>query len=132
MKKIYIFGNSLMENDNLPIKLIPDLKKAFPKIEFIHQDPNDNLHPDNKELTIIDSVEGINEIKILTDIEQIIDSPKYSMHDLDLGFTLKLLKKIGALDQVTIYCVPMNGEPKELFKQLCESLAAMAAPLPSQ
>jgi Ni,Fe-hydrogenase maturation factor len=120
--KIYIFGNSLLEFDNLPIKLIPDLQKAFPHIEFIHQDPNDNLHPENGELVIIDTAEGISEVKVLTDIDQIIDSPKFSMHDLDLGFTLKLMKKIGTLEKVTIFCVPMSGDGKRILEQLCEQI----------
>lgn len=124
-QKIYIFGNELLEFDNLPILLIPDLQKAFPEYEFIHQDPNDNLHPENKELIIIDSVEGINEVRILTDINQIIDSPKFSMHDLDLGFTLKLLKKIDHLNKVTIFCVPMIGDKEEVLTSLIRELKAL-------
>ncbi|MEI8361320.1 MAG: hypothetical protein WCG01_04280 [bacterium] len=117
-KIIHIFGNSLLENDNLAIKFIPALSHAFPDYQFIHQDPNDNLHPLNKELIIIDAVEGISSIKILHDIDKIIDSPRFSMHDLDLGFTLKLLKKLDQLDQVTIFCLPMSGDYDSLLKNL--------------
>jgi Ni,Fe-hydrogenase maturation factor len=117
-KKIYIFGNLLLDFDNNPLLIQPELSKIFFDIEFIIQDPNENLHPDNKELVIIDTVEDIKEVKILTDIEQIQFEPKYSMHDFDLGFNLKLLHKIGHLEKVTIFCVPMFISKQAALEQL--------------
>lgn len=112
MKTIYIFGNPLLTFDNLPIRLTPDLKKEFPGIDFIHQDPNENLHPENGELFIIDTVVGPKEVVLIDDIEKIESSPSVSMHDLDLGFNLKLLKKIGELEKVNIIGVPSDMDPK--------------------
>lgn len=117
-KKIYIFGNLLLDFDNTPLLLQPELSKCFPEIEFIIQDPNENLHPENSELVIIDTVEEIEEIKILTDINQIQVEPKYSMHDFDLGFNLKLLHKIGELKKMTIFCVPMYINKQAALEQL--------------
>lgn len=117
-KKIYIFGNLLLDFDNTPLLLQPELSKFFPDIEFIIQDPNENLHPDNKELVIIDTVEDIKEVKLLTDINQIQVEPKYSMHDFDLAFNLKLLYKIGQLEKMTIFCVPMFINKQAVLEQL--------------
>lgn len=50
---IYIFGNPLLDFDNLPIKLLPELKKEFPEIKFTVMDPNENIKPINKELVVI-------------------------------------------------------------------------------
>jgi len=116
--KIYIFGNLLLDFDNTPLLIQPELSKLFPDIDFIIQDPNENLHPDNNELVIIDTVEGVTEIKILTDIDKIQTEPKYSMHDFDLGFNLKLLHKIGQLDKITIFCVPMVIKKQVAIEQL--------------
>ncbi|MBU4216674.1 hypothetical protein L6270_00805 [Candidatus Parcubacteria bacterium] len=122
-KKIYIFGNLLLDFDNTPLLLQPELSKLFPDIDFIIQDPNENLHPDNKELVIIDTVEDIKEVKILTDINQIQIEPKYSMHDFDLGFNLKLLHKIGHLEKMTIFCVPMFINKQVALEQLVKEIA---------
>lgn len=119
MKKIYIFGNPLLDFDNLPILLKPDLEQYFPNIDFIETDPGDNFMPDNKgELTIIDTVEGINEVKILQDISKIKTENKYSVHDYDLGMHLLLLQKLGTLKKVKIFCVPMDIKKEEALKQL--------------
>jgi hypothetical protein len=44
-KTIHIFGNALLDFDNLPLKLAPKLEKIFPEINFIIADPSENLEP---------------------------------------------------------------------------------------
>lgn len=105
-RKIYIFGNPLLDFDNLPIKLQPKLQAIFPAISFEIIDPNENLHPDNGCLVIIDTVINISEPVMIENIDELELSPRYSMHDLDLAFTLKLLKKIGKLDKAYIIGLP--------------------------
>lgn len=115
----------MLDFDNLPIELAPDLEKEFPNINFVIQDPNENLKPENGELTIIDTMIDIDEIKVMDDINQIDkieSSPTYSLHDLDLGFNLKLLKKIGQLKKITIFGVPPNIKKEEALKQLIEKI----------
>ncbi len=126
--KIYIFGNSLLDFDNLPIRLKPELEKKFPDLKFIIKDPNENLNPHNKELTIIDTVLGINKVTVIDDIEKIQNNEMYSLHDFDLGFNLKLLKKIGKLKKVTIFGVPMEIKKQVALKQLVELLAIRRNP----
>ena len=120
--KIYIFGNPLLPFDNLPIKLLPQLKYQFPSIEFIISDPNENIKPINKELTIIDTVAGIDQVTVFRDLDKIQLDKIYSPHDLDLGFNLKLLQKIGKLEKVTIFGVPQNIEKEKILKQLIQIL----------
>lgn len=117
-KTIYIFGNPLLPFDSIPLELAEELKKEFPKINFEIKDPNENLKPCNKELIIIDTVEGIDRVMVFNNIDKIENSPKYSMHDFDLGFNLKLLQKIGELDKVTIFGVPMKIKKQAALKQL--------------
>lgn len=122
---IYIFGNPLLEYDNLPVRLKPELEKRFPAISFVEIDPSENLKPENKELFIIDTAEGLNEVRVLTDIAKIESSPIYSLHDFDLGMTLKLLQKIGTLEKATVFCVPMNGEKNKTLNELIEKIKAI-------
>jgi Ni,Fe-hydrogenase maturation factor len=122
-KTIYIFGNPLLDFDNLPLKLAPKLRKIFPEIDFVIADPNENLNPIDKELAIIDTIEGIEKVVLVEDIEKIQDQKLYSLHDFDLAFNLKLLQKIGKLEKIKIIGVPMKGNEVEILKQLKELLS---------
>lgn len=120
---IYIFGNPLLDFDNLPIKLVPKLQERLPSINFIIQDPNENTKPSEKgALIIIDTVMGINEVIVINDIEKLKTDKIYSMHDFDLAFNLKLLKKIGKLKKVTIFGVPSKINKKIALEQLVKSI----------
>jgi len=121
-QKIYIFGNPLLPFDSLPIRLAPRLQAALPEFEFIVVDPNENLKPVDKELIIIDTVEGIDKITVIDDIDKIKTEKIYSLHDFDLGYNLKLLQKLGELERVKIIGIPMEGDEKTIVDQLINIL----------
>lgn len=125
MKTIYIFGNSLIEFDSLPIKLVPKLKKLFPEIDFVIKDPNENLKPQNGELYIIDTVMGLKKVTVITDLDKIQLDKIYSAHDFDLGFNLKLLQKIGELKKVVIFGVPASISEEKSLRQLVELITTV-------
>ena len=123
---IYIFGNELLDFDNLPIKLAPKLKKLFPAINFIIQDPNENTKlSKNGELIIIDTVMGIDKVTVINDIEKLETEKIYSMHDFDLAFNLKLLKKIGRLKKLAIFGVPPDYNSKRALIELRKKINAL-------
>lgn len=121
-KTIYIFGNSLLSFDSLPIKLVPKLRKIFPEIKFVVKDPNENLKPQKGELIIIDTVIGIEKVKVIKNLDKIQLDKIYSAHDFDLGFNLKLLAKIGELKKVVIFGVPAGMNEKEALKKLSDKI----------
>jgi Ni,Fe-hydrogenase maturation factor len=106
--KIYVFGNPLVNKDSLPLKLLPELKKEFPKIEFIVADPNENFPPNGeRDLIILDTVMGIKKPTIL-DLDDFQKNEKtpVSPHDYDLLFHLLLLKKTKKIREVKIIGLP--------------------------
>ena len=119
-KIIYIFGNPLLDFDNLPLKLAPKLQKIFPEIDFVITDPSENLEPIDGELIIIDTVEGIKKVVVIDDLEKLETNKIYSLHDFDLSFNLKLLQKIGKLKSVKIFGVPMKINGNEALEQIAE------------
>jgi len=116
--KILVFGNPLVKEDSIPIKFLPKIRKKFPKIEFIEFDPTENLEKKGKNLTILDTVQGIKKITLIDSIEKIITNKIYSMHDFDLGYNLKILKKLGIVESVKIIGIPNQISEKELLNQL--------------
>lgn len=119
MKKIiYIVGNPLVEEDSLPIKLAPELQKAFPDIEFREFDPTENLPEDSEEMVLIDTVEGLKEPQVFSDIEKLLTQKNYSMHDFDLGWQLKLYKKLGMIKSIKIIGIPQNKDQDKILNEL--------------
>jgi len=122
MKTIYVFGNPLVKEDSLPLKLIEKLKKEFPKIQFKEFDTVEDLEFE-KELNIIDTVKGIKKVEIIEDLDKIITNKIYSLHDFDLGYNLKLLKKMNMINKVRIFGISENMNEKEAFQELCKLIA---------
>ncbi len=116
--KVLVFGNPLVPKDSMPLRLMGKLRKMFPELEFKEFDPSENLEKEGRELNIIDAVEDIKKVMLITDIDRIKLSKVYSMHDFDLGYSLKLLKKLNYIDCVRIFCVPMRISEKKALEQL--------------
>lgn len=125
--KIYVLGNPNFEQDSLPVRLLPQLRKILPQFEFQHLDPTENL-PEREHLILIDTILGIKEVRTLTekDFDRIQQSPRYSLHDFDLGFQLKLMKKLNKIKKITIIGVPDQGNEKEILKKVKKSLSTLA------
>jgi Ni,Fe-hydrogenase maturation factor len=116
MKTIYVFGNPLIKEDSLPLKLIDKLRKEFPSLQFKEFDTVEDLQ--EKELNIIDTVKGIKKVELIEDLDKVITDKIYSLHDFDLGYNLKLLKKMKMIDKVRVFGVPFRINEKEAFKCL--------------
>lgn len=114
--KIYVFGNEDVEIDNQPLKSLPELKKDFPDLTFVEVKPNQDLPIDAEAgedvIYIVDTVDGLPDIKTLdeTAIDKLSCTANSSVHDYDLGFQLKYLKKIGKINKIKILGIPMNKE----------------------
>lgn len=124
---ILIFGNPLLKIDNTPVKLIPDLQKAFPNHTFLHIDPTENLEQYGPSLTIIDTIQDIKQVKILKlqtlkDFQHIILPNSLSMHDFDLSLNLRLLKKLGHIKTATIIGIPMKIPKQKALKEITNIL----------
>jgi len=102
-----------VSEDSWAHEYMEKLNVDFPKIEFIFIKPNEDLpFVDEKQVIIMDAVAGLSSVKLFenTDLDKIKLSPRTSVHDFDLGFQLKYLKKIGRLGEVAILGIPMTGD----------------------
>lgn len=125
--KVLVFGNKLVKKDNLPLKLIPHLEEEFPEIEFKEFDSVEDLQNEGSIIYIIDSVENIENVTIIYNIDQIeISNSLYTIHDMDLGYMLKLMKKVNMIDKVIIFGIPINTLSKiEILNQLEEKIRSI-------
>ncbi len=122
--KVSVFGNPLVKEDSLPLKILPKLRKRFPEIEFVVEDPTESLNPPQGEWWILDSSEGIKEISVLSDLSKVQFTNRVSVHDYDLSFDLKLLQKLGKLKRLKIIAVPMKMNEKEAIQRVSEIISS--------
>lgn len=116
MLTIYAAGNLLLKNDSLPLRIMPVLAKKFPGVKFIEFDPTENF-PEEKELVILDTVVGIKDAVLIKDIAKFEMPTPYSLHDFDLGLTLKLMQKAGLLEKFAIIGIPPGISEKDAVRQ---------------
>lgn len=117
MKKVFVFGNPDLEMDNLPLRILPELRKAFPEIKFVAQDPNEEWKVE-EEMTVLDTAVGIKEIRVFESLEKFSKTSRISMHDFDALTNLRLLQKLGKIKQMKIICLPSGFSEKQALKEL--------------
>ena len=89
----------------------------------------EDLENQGRHLIILDSVAEIDKVIILNSIEQLHTNKIYSMHDFDLAYNLKLLKKIGAVDSIKIIGVPIQITDADALNQIQSIFKKCAAQL---
>lgn len=91
---IHVFGNEDVPEDSIKIKFVK---------------PNDDVAFDSKNPVVLDTVQGLKKVTVFNNINAIEKFKSLTVHDFDLGFQLKYLKKIGKIKGATIIGVPMKS-----------------------
>lgn len=110
-----------MENDSLPLRIMPKLQAKFPDIEFEIRDPNEEWEVP-EEFIIIDTVIGIKGIRIFDNLEKFLSVPRVSMHDFDALTNLRYLWKLGKIKKIKIIGLPPDMAETEALKKIIKIL----------
>jgi Ni,Fe-hydrogenase maturation factor len=111
--KIYVFGDEYVAEDKRAIEVARELENTIEGISFAFVDPNEDLpFVNERRVVILDTVQGIDDVALVEGdrIDGLILPPRGSVHDFDLAFQLRYLKKLNKLGEVTIICIPHEGE----------------------
>ena len=119
-------GNPDLPQDSLPLRLRPQLVKEFPRINFVIQDPLEEW-PVKDRLIIIDTVEGLNEVRVFTSLDDFGATPLVTMHDFDLKNELSLRAKLWKLPPFVIIGLPPQLSAAEAIRQLKPVLSQYSA-----
>ncbi len=113
----------MVDNDSLPVKLLPKLRQLCPQFNFEILDPTEELRlEDNQDITLIDSVVGIDKVTVFHDLEFFAYSPRVTVHDYDLPINLKLMQKLGKLKKFTIIGIPTKGNKDKILNGIINML----------
>jgi len=117
MKKILVFGNPYLEEDNLAVKI--GKKLNIPGFEVEHcSNPDDLLNYELENVIILDVAKGIGKVDVFDDIDSLEFSVIFSLHDFDLSYFLKLLKETGKVEKVNIIGVPQGYDEDKALKEV--------------
>lgn len=117
IKEIHCFGNPDLEDDRSALDIADILSKesALKNFQFIKcTSPDFLLNEDIPDpLIIIDVVKGIDEIKVIRNLDLLKTSASTTLHDFDLGKTLKLLTSLDRLGKVFVIGIPYGKKIKK-------------------
>ena len=116
--KIYVFGNPMVEGDSLALKVAKKLEKDVKNIDFMYADPNEEIKEEN--VVILDVAEGIEKVSVIEDLEKLDVGKKVSLHDFDVAFSLKLMKKVGLIKKISIIAIPMKYNLNKACKEVSD------------
>ena len=126
--KVYVFGNEHVAEDKRAIEIARELEDTVEGISFVFVHPNEDVpFVDEPRVVILDSVQGLQNVVLVSadEIEGFLLSPRGSVHDFDLAFQLRYLKKLGRLGEVTVIAIPQEGEVDHiLIKSILRKLVA--------
>jgi Ni,Fe-hydrogenase maturation factor len=111
--EIYVFGNEYVAEDKRALDVARELQGTIEGISFAFVDPNEDVpFVNERHVVILDTVQGIRDVVLVEGdgIDRLILSPRATVHDFDLAFQLKYLRKIGRLGEVKVIGVPQEGE----------------------
>lgn len=121
MTKIFVFGNSLIENDSLALKIAKRLKGKVKGIKFEAVESLDDVEQ-KENLYIMDVAFGIEKVQVIENLEKLETKQPVSGHDFDLAIELKLLKKIGRIGKVKIIAIPAKYDLNKAVEEVKEML----------
>lgn len=125
--KIFVFGNADLAVDSLPLRILPELQKRFPHIEFIAADPNEEWDVAGG-IIALDTVRGIKEVMQFDSLEQFHAAPRVTGHDFDALSNLRLLAKTGRIQNIKIIGIP----PTILEEEALEATTALLKSISDQ
>ena len=126
--KVYVFGNEGVPEDRRAIEAAEKLDLAIEGISFVFVKPNEDVpFVDESDVVILDTVHGMRNVALIEGdrIDEMFLSPRGSVHDFDLAFQLRYLRKINKLGNVTLIGVPKEGRVDHLrIKSILRKLVA--------
>jgi Ni,Fe-hydrogenase maturation factor len=123
---VYVFGNEYVAEDIRAIEVARELQNTVEGVSFVFVGPNEEVpFADEPRVVILDTIQGIQDVALVEGdaIDGLLLSPRGSVHDFDLAFQLRYLKKLGKLGTVTVIGIPQEGEVdhlliKSIFRKL--------------
>src|SRR3954447_26634095 len=111
--KVYVFGNEGVPKDRRALEAAEKLDHAIEGVSFVFVKLNEDVpFAGESDVVILNTVHGIRDVALIEGdkINEMLLSPRGSVHDFDLAFQLRYLRKINKLGNVTLIGLPKEGQ----------------------
>ena len=116
---IHYLGNEFIKSDSLAILTAKSLVEKYKdEIKFEKIDSFDDMIDFEGKKYFMDVAQGIDKVRLITDITEFEGIKSATAHDIDFSFFLQLSHKLGKLDELKIICLPQKTY-KELDIDVC-------------
>ena len=115
---VSVFGNEMDPQDSMVVKMVPELQKKLPDVDFQLVDPTESLEPPSDPWIILDVGMGIDEVVVVEDLKQLDQVKGQSVHDFDVYMELRLREKLGQLPKIKIIIVPALYAKEKAFDRI--------------
>ena len=117
MKTVLCFGNEFIKEDSLAKEIADEL--FIKNVRFVKCDNlSEILEYREENLYILDVAEGIDEVKVIEDIDNINTRNIISLHDFDLGYFLRLMKENGKIKKIRVIAIPFGFDKDKAKEEL--------------
>tara|TARA_Y100000310_G_C20652960_1_gene800477 strand:+ start:1009 stop:1380 length:372 start_codon:yes stop_codon:yes gene_type:complete len=123
MRKIFVAGNRLVEEDKLALVVAENLGTRG-VADFEQIDSLSSLENIPKEFVLLDVAEGITKVEKMG-LDKLGQLKPVSSHDFDLGTELLLYKKLGKIGPVIIIAVPIGYELEKALAEVEEIIKSL-------
>jgi Ni,Fe-hydrogenase maturation factor len=91
--RVYVFGNEHVPEDARAIEAARKLENTVEGASFFYVSPNEDVpFVGERHVVILDAVQGIHDVALIEGVDNLVLSPRGSVHDFDLAFQLRYLK----------------------------------------
>ena len=118
--KILCFGSEMIKEDKLALEIADEL--GVETVKCTHADDVLKFR-DEKEITILDVAKGIDEVKVIDDLNKLKNKNIISLHDFDLAEMLKIMKEVYNT-KVKIIAIPYGVQKEKAIKEVKKILNA--------
>jgi len=122
--KIFVYGNTLLKRDSKALRISRRVK--LKGVSFREMDTSEDFDTENP---VIMDVSNTDRVEVITNESQLQEPKLYSLHDFDLAFQLKLLKKAGLIKSFTVIALPDKLSDDETLKQAVEAILRVQSQL---
>lgn len=125
MNTVLFFG-SYVEGDDLAFEIYDMIKRKIKGKKVVKcQSPFElTSYLKEGEIIIVDVVRGINGVRIFDDLDDFKDTQTVTIHDLDLGFFMKILETMKGA-KFKIIGVPFGSRKEDVVKDVRRAIASV-------
>ncbi|MCD6248607.1 MAG: hypothetical protein J7J17_04075 [Hadesarchaea archaeon] len=123
--KVLCFGSEILEGDKTAFEVCEILKGELQGVEFVRCEDPFEILKQKGEVLVLDVVKGLKKVEFVPVIA-LKRKKMYTLHDLDLGFLLRLADSMqGEGPKIRVLGIPQGSKAEEVAEEVKRLLSSL-------